>query len=203
MRARTLWIALLVGLASGCDSEGAPPDAAEDDRDQDVDDDDASLDRDVVESIPEGDAVGDGFSGSYATLATAVSCVGECGPIETNGVSSVVCSPYAESMEWITAYQDGGSLRVDLDDDGHIGINLDGYVPVRLLGGIDADGSWDIGGYGTKFGGTLESTARVRGTWREGEPLEATIELHIFGVVGETQTDCYMTQQLVSLDSGE
>jgi len=164
---------------------------------------DDELDREVVTSLPEGDAKGDGFSGSYETLMTALSCVGECGPIETGGTTSVVCSPYAESVEWITAYQEDGSLRIDLDDDGHIGINLDGYVPVRLNGGIDADGTWDVGGYGTKFGGSLESTARVRGTMQEGEPLEGTVQVHVFGVVGETEIDCHLSNHLVSLEAPE
>lgn len=199
MRLRFLWTVLLVGLAPGCDSESAPAEDVENDNDEG----DTYLDREVVESVPEGDAVGDGFSGSYETLATAVACVGECGPIDTGGTTSVVCSPYAESMEWITAYQEDGSLRIDLDDDGHIGINLDGYVPVRLNGGIDADGTWDVGGYGTKFGGRLESTARVRGTVQEGAPLEGTVEVHVFGIVDEIEVDCQMTSSLVSLPAPE
>lgn len=192
MRLSILWIVLLVGLAPGCDSESAPA--------EDADDDDDYLDRDVVESIPEGDAVGAGFSGAYETRTTTVSCAGACEPIDAGGTTYSVCDRDEESVEWVTVYQDDGSLRVDLDDDGHIGINLDGYVPVRLHGGIDADGGWDIGGYDTKFGGELESTARIRGTVRPGEPLEATLELHIFGVVAEAETDCHMTQRLVSLE---
>lgn len=199
MRLRFLWTVVLIGLAPGCDSETAPAE----DVDNDNDEGDTYLDREVVESVPEGDAVGDGFSGSYETRATAQACVGECGPIEVGGTMSVVCSPYAESEEWITAYQEDGSLRIDLDDDGHIGINLDGYVPVRLNGGINADGTWDVGGYGTKFGGRLESTARVRGTVQEGEPLAGTVEVHVFGTVDETEIDCQMTSSLVSFEAPE
>ena len=189
MRLSILRTVLLAGLVPGCDSESAPAE------------DDVQLDRDVVESVPEGDAVGNGFSGSYETVATDQACVGLCGPIATGGTTLLVCSPHAESVEWITTYQEDGALRIDLDDDGHIGINLDGYVPVRLNGGIDADGAWDVGGYGTKFGGRLESTARIRGTVPEGEPLSATVDLHVFGVVGEVEVDCRMTSALVSLEA--
>jgi len=196
MRLCILWTVLL-GLMPGCEAESVPESV-----DTDATDDEP-LDRDVVESVPEGDAVGDDFSGSYETLATAVACVGECGPIEAGGTTSVVCSPYAESKEWITLFQEDGSLRIDLDDDGHIGINLDGYVPVRLNGGIDSDGTWDVGGYGTKYGGRLESTARIRGMVQAGEPLEGTVEVHIFGVVEDTETDCHMTQRLVSVEPAE
>ncbi len=192
MRQCILWIVLL-GLAPGCETQGALPESAEDEY----------LARDVVESIPEGDAAGDVFSGSYETLATVISCAGACGPIDVGGTTYEVCERDAESIEWITVYQDGGGLRVDLDDDGHIGINLDGYIPVRLRGGVDADGSWDVGGYGTKFGDDLESTARARGTAEAGKPLEGTVEVHVFGVVANTETDCHMTQRLVSVERPE
>lgn len=192
MRLRILGIVLQGALAPGCDTQGAESDAGGDE-----------LDRAVVTSLPEGDAQGVAFSGSYETLTTAQSCVGECGAIETGGTTSVVCSPYAETVEWITVYQEDGSLRIDLDDDGHIGINLEGYVPVRLNGGIDADGSWEVGGYGTKFGGKLESTARIRGTYEDGEPLGGTVEVHVFGVVGEAEIDCRLSNHLVSLETRE
>lgn len=193
MRLPLVWTVLLGGLAIGCESESAEMEAAEDEY----------LARDVVESIPEGDAAGEAFSGSYQTRATIISCAGSCGPIDTGGTTYDVCERDAESIEWITVYQEDGTLRVDLDDDGHIGINLDGYVPVRLNGGIDADGSWDIGGYGTKFGGKLESTARARGTVEMDEPLEGTVEVRVFGAVSETDIDCHMTQRLVSLEAPE
>ncbi|MGH1347710.1 MAG: hypothetical protein ACRBN8_39510 [Nannocystales bacterium] len=192
MRPWILW-SVLLGLAPGCDTQSSEAESAPDEY----------LSRDVVESIPDGDAAGDTFSGSYQTRATVISCVGDCGPIETGGTSYAVCERDAESVEWITAYQEDGTLRVDLDDDGHIGINLDGYIPVRLEGGIDSDGSWDVGGHGTKFGGELESTARARGTVGVGEPLEGTVEVHVFGVVAQTETDCYMTQRLVSVEEPE
>jgi hypothetical protein len=192
MRQCILAAVLLGALAPGCDTRSADSDGGGDE-----------LDRTVVTSLPEGDAQGDGFSGSYETLTTAHACVGECGPIEMGSTTSVVCSPYDETVELFTVYQEDGSLRMDLDDDGHIGINLEGYVPVRLNGGIDADGSWEVGGYGTKFGGRLESTARIRGTHKDGEPLEGTVEVHVFGVVGETEIDCRLSNELVSLEVRE
>ncbi len=70
---------------------------------------------------------------------------------------------------------------------------------MRLVGGINADGTWDVGGYGTKFGGRLESTTRLQGTHQDGQPLDATVEVHVVGVVGETDVDCRMSSQLVSL----
>jgi|GEM_PF-2079846 len=177
----------------GCESEEAPPDTQQD----------AFLDPDVVTSIPEGDASGDAFTGAYQTRAVVISCAGACGPVEVAGTQYAVCERDAESVEWVSVLQEDGKLRVDLDDDGHIGINLDGYVPVRLNGGIDADGRWDVGGYDTKFGDALESTARARGTAQPGEPLEGTLEVHSYGLVGETEVDCHSTHRLTSVDAPE
>lgn len=187
-------MALLGGLALSCDAQSEQPEMAEGDE---------YLDREVVTSIPAGDAQGDSFSGFYETRATVVSCVGACGPIGVGGTTYTVCARDAETVEWVTVYQEDGALRVDLDDDGHIGINLDGYVPVRLHGGIGSDGSWDVGGYDSKFSGDLESTARARGTIQPNEPLEGTLETHVFGVVAGTETDCRMTHRLVSLEVPE
>ncbi len=193
MRLGIVSTVLLGALVAGCEAESTQEDDATDEY----------LDRDVVENIPEGDAAGDGLSGSYQTRASVVSCAGACGPIDNGGTTYVVCERDAESIEWITVYQEEGALRVDLDDDGHIGINLDGYVPVRLHGGVDADGSWDVGGYDTKFDGSLEATARARGTVEPGAPFEGTVEVHVVGVVADTKTDCHMTHRLVSLEAPE
>lgn len=185
--------ALLGVVGPGCDSDGDAPPM----------DEDAYLAEEVVTSLPEGDAMGDAFSGSYQTRATVISCAGSCGPFEVAGTTYVACERDSESVEWVTAYQDDGALRVDLDDDGHIGINVDGYAPVRLDGGIDSDGRWEIGGYGTKFGGDLEATARGRGQVRVGEPLEGTLEVRVFGTAGGTEVDCHATHRLVSLEAAE
>lgn len=188
-----LWTAVLGVLGPGCDNEGDAAPMAEGEY----------LDADVVTSLPEGDAMGDAFSGSYETRSTITSCVGACGPFEVAGIRSMACERDDESVEWVTAYQDDGALRVDLDDDGHIGINVDGYAPVRLNGGINADGSWEVGGVGSKFGGELEATARARGRVRPGEPLEGTLEVQVLGVVGTTEVDCHATHRLVSIDAVE
>ncbi len=192
------WAYLIVVLgvcAPGCESEPAPPEATEDD--------DAYLDRDVVTSIPAGDAVGDMFSGDYQIRSTTVSCAGACGPIDVGDTTYVVCERDQETIEWVTVYQEDGELRVDLDDDGHIGINVDGFAPVRLTGGIDADGRWDVGGYDTKFGDDLESAARARGTFEQGEEPEGTLEVHTHGVVSQTEVDCRITHRLVSAEPPE
>ncbi len=161
------------------------------------------LGREAVTSIPEGDAVGDAFSGDYQTRATVVSCAGECGPFEAGETTYMVCERDAESVEWVSATQQDGALSVRLDDDGHIGINLDGYVPIVLEGGIHADGQWEVGGYDTKFGDSLESTARARGSAQPDEPLEGTLEVHSFGVVGDVEIDCRTTHRLVSVEVPE
>ncbi len=186
---RILLTVLLCGLAQACDADDPEDEAVEDDY----------LGRDAVTSIPLGDAVGDAFSGDYQARATTVSCVGECSPVTIGGTTYSVCERDAETVEWVTVYQQDGVLQVDLDDDGHIGINLNGYVPVRLHGGIDADGSWDVGGVGTKFGRSLESTARARGMVRPDEPFEGTVEVKTVGVVEGTEVDCHTTHRLVSL----
>jgi hypothetical protein len=49
--------------------------------------------------------------------------------------------------------------------DGALQIDVDGndYVS-RLAGGIDGDGSYDVGGLRTQFGGQVTITARTQGT---------------------------------------
>jgi hypothetical protein len=190
MRRGVLWAVLLGAGALGCDSEGEQESPPEDDY----------LGEEVVTMIPAGDAQGNAASGAYQTRATIVSCSGACDSVEVGGTGYTVCERDAESIEWVAVEQDDGVLVVHLDDDGHIGINLDGFVPVRLAGGIDADGGWDVGGRDTKFGGSLESTARARGSVRPGEPLEGTLEVHTVGVVDDVQVDCHATHRLVSVD---
>ena len=193
MRNFGLWAALLGAASPGCDSETSPPAMEEDDY----------LGREAVTSIPDGDAVGNGFSGGYQARATTVSCTGACDAVTVGGTSFPVCERDVESIEWVAVSQEDGHLRVDLDDDGHIGINLDGYVPTRLEGGIDADGTWEVGGYGTKFNSRLESTARARGTLQPDAPLDGTVEVHTYGIVDDVEVDCYTTHHLASQEEPE
>ncbi|MCR9161407.1 MAG: hypothetical protein ACE37F_29535 [Nannocystaceae bacterium] len=192
-----MWRFLLGGavlglLGAGCDAQSEAPTEAGDDY----------LDADVVTSLPEGDGVGNEVSGTYETRATVTSCVGACGPFEAAGTTYLACERDAESVEWVSAYQDDGALRVDLDDDGHVGINVDGYAPVRMHGGVDIDGSWEVGGHDTKFGGDIEATARARGRIRAGV-LEGTLEVQVSGVVGGTELDCHATHRLASVEAEE
>lgn len=180
-------------LVPACDAENAEQEMMVDEY----------LDREVVTSIPAGDASGNAFSGGYQMSATVVSCAGACGPIEVGGTRYMVCERDLESVEWVSVTQEDGVLRVNLDDDGHIGINVDGYVPILLRGGINADGSWDIGGYDTKFADALESTARARGTVQPDEPLEGTLEVYSHGEFPDADIDCRSTLRLVSITPPE
>lgn len=66
-------------------------------------------------------------------------------------------------------------------------------VPVsRMRGGVDADGAFTIGGYGTEFGGRLEITGRVDGTIG-GDELSGVATYRLVGSSDEGSVHCNAT----------
>ena len=144
------------------------------------------LTADAVRSIPAGDATGASLAGEYAVRVRVVECAGACGPFSVGIFSSTVCDVGDVDEVSLLVAQDGGRLAIDTDD-----------LPSRFDGGAFTDGSFDVGGYATQFGGGLEITARSLGVIDASGRLEATVRSRTWGRIGEQSADCYGVREVV------
>jgi hypothetical protein len=150
-------------------------------------DDDASSDKQTVTEIPPGDATGDAWSGRYDGEAYTAECQGACGPVEYGGWPTPLCEVGYRFDLGSDVTQEDGALQIDSDDDGYI---------TRFRGGIDRDGTFDVGGYGTEFGGQVEITGRAEGSIEEDGALVATARYHLRGSVQDQTIDCRITYEV-------
>lgn len=112
------------------------------------------LDRDVVTSLPPGDASGSALSGSYSGTVTTTACAGTC--MAKYGIFTYTfCEVGDVDKETFQVTQNDGVLEVT--GASHL------YV-ASLRGGVDADGRFDVGGYATESGGQIGIVMRVEGT---------------------------------------
>ena len=149
------------------------------------------LDPDEVTSIPAGTASGDDFAGEYDVEIYTEGCEGECGPITMSFWTVSFCDVGDRDSEWLEVRQSDGELEVELSDD------ISYYT-----GGVDADGSMEIGGYATEYGGDVELVARVEGRF-EGDELVATAQSRIWGTVEDVELDCYGSYRIEGAWYGE
>lgn len=136
MRSKILGkIALAIGL-SGCD--------------------DSLSDADVSD-LPPGDALGDALSGDYTMELTTLSCEGYCAPVSVSKLEVLhVCD---------VGTRQSGTARV-LQSDGRLQLDIRGALQAsRLLGGVDKDGSFDVGGVRTAASRLRTFRTRVEGTF--------------------------------------
>jgi hypothetical protein len=142
-------------------------------------DDDGGLDIDEVTNLPPGDADGDAASGTWTFEAYTSACAGVCSA--GGGVlTAIFCEVGNRDNASAMVTQDDGALQIDVDDS---------FFVSRLKGGVDADGAFDVGGYGTENGGALGITARLVGAF-EGDAAEGTAELRIVGEAYDDRIDC-------------
>ncbi|MBX3273721.1 MAG: hypothetical protein KF729_25880 [Sandaracinaceae bacterium] len=144
------------------------------------------LSPDGVRSIPPGDASGAALAGEYRVRVRVVECAGACGPFSVGIFSSTVCDVGDVDEVSLLVAHDGGRLAIDTDD-----------LPSRFEGGAFTDGSFDVGGYATQFGGGLEITARSLGTIDASGRIEATVRSRTWGRIGEQSADCYGVREVV------
>jgi hypothetical protein len=117
---------------------------------------DSELDPEVVTSIPPGDGSGTGASGRYRLEIQTLSCSGSC-PTFSVGIFTIrLCTAGDSDTENVQVVQSDGVLEVK-----EIGSSM--YVE-NLRGGINKDGSFDVGGYQVQSGTNVAVTARARGT---------------------------------------
>jgi hypothetical protein len=141
------------------------------------------LSQSTVTSIPPGNAQGSALSGDYQITVYTTSCAGTCPLID--GISS--CDVGHESIRAVQVTQVDGRLQTDDDE-------LD---VSRLVGGINADGSFDIGGFATQKSSAISVAERVTGTVGSADefhtPMNATVQERATGMAEGTSLDCLST----------
>lgn len=148
--------------------------------------DDEGLDPEEVTNVPPGDGKGEAASGMWSFEAYTSACSGKCSAAEGFVVFCEVGNrDSAEAM----IVQDDGALQIDVDES---------FFVSRLKGGVDKDGSFDVGGYGTESGGALEITARVTGTF-EGDDSTGVGEFRILGDSNGDFVDCQATYEITGM----
>jgi len=132
---------------------------------------------DDVENIPAGTGTGMRASGEYEIELLTVDCRGRC-PIIHAGI-------FSESTCDVNELDDSG---VDVTQtDGVLAMDADGLLVDRLTGGIDADGSFVVGAWGTESG--VNIFVRSTGTL-DGDRFTGTAETHGIGIVNDATIDC-------------
>lgn len=150
------------------------------------------LSREVVTSLPAGTAVGTGASGSYTIALTVRSCGGGC-RVQVGEHSGSVCEVGETSTETVELIQEDGRLQVRLD------------LGLVLRGGIEGDGSFDVGGYG---GGSLAQgqgslTARAQGAVAAGGQITAQFKALLEGSVYGASIHCRITGDVTGERRGQ
>ena len=143
-------------------------------------------------SVPPGNATGTDRSGEYSVEIYTASCEGRCGAVD-GGWTISFCDVGQRDMESFTAKQEDGELQIDGDDDNYVS---------RYTGGVDSDGTFEVGGYATSLGGAIEATAFVEGSFEEKAKLQAVADIHIWGTYDEESVDCFATYEVEGDRSG-
>ena len=117
---------------------------------------DEQLSDEDVTDLPAGDALGDAFAGDYTMELTTLSCDGVCAPIQVSELVRLsVCDVGARQS---------GTARVS-QGDGRLQLDIRGALQAsRLIGGVDTDGIFDVGGVATAASQARTFRSRVEGT---------------------------------------
>ncbi len=143
----------------------------------------SELDRDEVTNIPPGNATGSAASGSYTFELYVSKCSGTC-PLVTVGLSTLsTCDVGFRDEADVTLTQSDGRIQIDSQD----------LLVTRMVGGLNADGSFDVGGYGTQLSGAIEITTRAHGVLAQDGSVTAQNRTRAQGNVNGTTVDCTAT----------
>jgi hypothetical protein len=109
-----------------------------------------------VTDLPAGDALGDAFAGDYTMELVTLACDGLCAPIEVSDLVRLsVCDVGARQS---------GTARVT-QQDGRLQLDVAGALQAsRLIGGVDSDGSFTVGGITTAASQARTFRSRIEGT---------------------------------------
>ncbi len=135
------------------------------------------LAKSAVSGIPPGSTKGSAFSGVYNVTFVTTSCSGQC-PTFLGGLITI-CREGEKDVEAATVTQ----------LDGKLGVVSSGLMVNVVAGGVNADGNFDVGGYGTQQSGAVAVTARVHGTLTAGGKISGTVRARGNGVVKDGAND--------------
>lgn len=142
------------------------------------------LDPETVTNLPPGDATGTALTGSYRTESVTTDCGGTCSTTVDGAVFSA-CDVGTRLDDTIDVTQTDGALRIDVDGNDYVS---------RLAGGIDVDGTFDVGGLRTQLGGQVTITARTQGTLTSAA-MTGTARLHVRG----RGLDCFIATDVTGM----
>ena len=160
---------MVAGLLGGCSGGGDP-----------------ALDKDVVTSLPSGDATGSDADGDYQVQLYTSACSGDC-KYTYLGFDVSGCDVGHTDSATLTLTQVDGHLQAD--------VNGSSLLVTRFEGGLWQDGSFDIGGYSTQQAGDIEVTARATGSL-SGDTVTGTAKAHAWGSVDGSGVNCTATYDL-------
>ncbi len=155
-----------------------------------------NLDPDV-DSLPDGDGVGNAATGIYEMESQVLRCEGACtynsggqsepgNPTEPDNGGA----PMTDSSLCVVGEIYESTLAIN-QVDGHLYAEvLD--APLVFEGGIDQDGHFDVVGQTTQNDGAILNRTRTAGTL-EGDTLEAAAVAHLTGSIGANTIDCTIT----------
>ncbi|MBK9034858.1 MAG: hypothetical protein IPL61_26945 [Myxococcales bacterium] len=153
--------AALAALALGCG--GGPGDL---------------LERVDVADLPPGDATGADATGSYDLTLYTSACAGRC---------TVKVGSFTASLCDVGEVDHGGADVTQTD--GRLVLDTSSLALDRLAGGLDGDGTFVVGGWGTQQGGAVEVLIRADGALADGAITGvATARAH--GAVDGQAIDC-------------
>lgn len=142
------------------------------------------LEREDVASIAPGDAVGSAASGEYELELYTTDCRGSCG-VDAGFFSVSLCDVGELEYESVEVTQTDGRLVL-------VG---EGLIVERIMGGINRDGSFEIGGWGTQHGGEIEVLVRSTGRLSE-DGFTGTAESRGHGRVEDSSVDCTASYEI-------
>jgi hypothetical protein len=145
----------------------------------------------TVSNLPAGTGTGSAASGTYSVTLNVTSCSGACTTTEF-GLTVPLCTVGPAGTATFALTQMGGRLTAQASGSSTL------YV-TSFAGGINADGSFDIGGVATNVQGQpVTVSSRADGTIK-GTAVNATVEALGTGTVNGSAISC--TQTLTAIGS--
>lgn len=162
-----LGLALAVGALFGCGGDG-------------------ELSTDTVTSLPDGTATGTAHSGRYRLTVVTTSCGGSCPKFQYGPFVMTICDMDDKSSDTVTLTQQDGHLTVT---------DASSFYVSRLEGGINADGSFDVGGTELQSG-VVRVNARARGSIDASGGITGEVKAHGNGEAEGQSINCTGTYAL-------
>jgi hypothetical protein len=155
---------------------------------------DGNLSASAVTNLPNGNGTGTAASGTYEVTINVTSCTGAC-TASVDGVDFAICTVGSDGTATFTVTQTGGHLVAEVT-------GSSGVVVPSFAGGINADGSFAIGGVADNVEGQpLDVSSRVDGTLA-GNAVTATVESLGSGTVDGTNISCVQTETATGTRTG-